>query len=423
MRPTLVQSEVHRPRVPAVVTQIKMPSRTAKAAHHRDGGPLPPHVGSLGVPVAIRRYIAGHRLTEGRSVRVLFDAYWWGKGPGANRTVQREFICAWMRDFPEDEVVLAIRGNAWADPVPEGARRVRTHLWPHAVSNRVELARLTQQTRSDVVICHNYAPMSVRSVVFIHDVMFVEHPEWFTPSERLYFAPMLRWARSAMAVATSTQTEADRVMRVAPRLRPPVVTGLAIPSALGTQHAEPTVRLEERPYALTVGRLNVRKNLRHLLESAIRSTSIRPDQPLLVVGTTAHSGHNTTLPLSVSRAVESGAIRMVGGVTDGELANLYQHASLVITLSLDEGFGMPAIEAAHFGAPLLASDIPVFRETVGDYACFTAPRNEQQVIADAIDAAWGRRPHLARRESLAERYTWSRAVAELRGRTVSELRR
>ncbi|WP_405218083.1 glycosyltransferase family 4 protein [Agrococcus sp. Ld7] len=350
-------------------------------------------------------------------MRVLFDAYWWQRGPGANRTVQRELLAAWARAFPDDELIVALRRDA--DPVglPDGAALATTRLWPHAVSNRWELPRIASRTGADIIVCHNYTPAAGASIVFIHDVMFLEQPQWFSLSERAYFAPMLPWARRASIVAVSTQTEAARVLRHAPGLRP-VVTGLGIPPGLQGEMRRPAIVPPGAEFAVTVGRLNVRKNLETVMRAAARSTRITPSSPLYVVGGIEHSGRASTVPQSVQPLLRDGSIVVVGPVPDEELAWLYAHAALTISLSLDEGFGMPSVEAASFGSPLLVSDIPVFRETVGGYAAFVSPLDESAAAAQ-LDATWGRRPSDAARERAIADYTWDVAAHRLREATSS----
>ena len=72
-------------------------------------------------------------------------------------------------------------------------------------------------------------------------------------------------------------------------------------------------------------------------------------------------------------------------------------------LALDEGFGLPAVEAAKFGAPVLASDIPVFRETLGSYGTLIAPQDTEAIAAAA------RRMATTRRDSTryVERHSWA----------------
>ncbi|MFI8633272.1 glycosyltransferase family 4 protein [Microbacterium sp. NPDC077663] len=349
----------------------------------------------------------------------MFDAFWWGRGPGANRTVQKEFIRFWADTFPEDELVLALRKDADASDVPAGAEVVRTRLWPHAFANRWELPRLSRASRADVSVVHNYAPRSGRSVVFVHDAMFHDNPEWFSRRERLYFAPMLPWARRASVVTTSTETEARRISRLVPQLAP-IAVGLGVPTALtDAAPRRPAAVPEGSEFAVTVGRLNVRKNLAAVIDGARLAAAVTPQTPLYIVGGSAHSGVSTELPAALRSAVVEGRVVFLGALDDDEVAWLYSRASLVVSLSLDEGFGLPAVEAAGFGAPLLASDIAVFRETVGDYADFVSPTASAHVVASAIDGAWGRRPDAAIRDAVVARYSWRAAVERLREAAVA----
>ncbi|WP_052460930.1 glycosyltransferase family 4 protein [Microbacterium gorillae] len=346
-------------------------------------------------------------------MRILFDGFWWADGPAANRTVQREFVLAWHAAFPDDEIVLAVRRDDHS-PVPPSVEVVRTRLWPQAVANLVELPVLARRARADVVVAHNFAPLLGRSVSFIHDAMFVDHPAWFTRFERTYFAAMLPSARRAAVVATSTRTEADRITRLAPRLAPITVTGLAVPPALAEAVPARPIDLDVDGFALTVGRLNVRKNLERLIEGAGEAQRITARTPLLVVGSSEHSGVSGTLPPAIDALRDSGRVRFLGRLSDAELAWLYAHADLTVSLTRDEGFGMTPIEAAHFGSPLLVSDIPVHHETVGDYARFVDPDAPAGEIGAAIDASWGARPAETASAAVRARWTWDRAVRALR---------
>lgn len=86
-----------------------------------------------------------------------------------------------------------------------------------------------------------------------------------------------------------------------------------------------------------------------------------------------HPGSMEYYPGSKSR------IHFYDNVSNNDLAYLYQHACVLIQPSLTEGFGLPLLEAAHFGIPILASDIPVFRELIGDHATYFDPNNEDAI--------------------------------------------
>lgn len=67
-------------------------------------------------------------------------------------------------------------------------------------------------------------------------------------------------------------------------------------------------------------------------------------------------------------------------VTDEELSNLYEHAEALVFPSRMEGFGLPALEALAHGCPVIASDIPVFHEILGDIPKYFDPHDEEALV-------------------------------------------
>lgn len=347
-------------------------------------------------------------------MRILFDGFWWVRGPAANRTVMREFVFAWAEMFPEDELALVVpkKHAASATDLPPECTLLTSRLWPQAAINVLELPLLARRWGADVTLAHNFSPAAGRSVTFVHDIMFVEHPEWFSRAEKLYFSLMPRTTRFADVVATSTMTEAGRIARHCRVHRDVRAVGLGIAGAL-TDH--PPVRPEQLKvdrFALVVGRLNVRKNLLTVAEAAAASDQVTPECPLVIVGGGSHDGVTSQLPTGLHEAISAGRIVMLGFTSDPELRWLYENAVVCLSLSLDEGFGLPPIEAAHFGAPLLVSDIPVYRETVtGAGARFVDPLAPAAVTA-ALDEVLSHVPD--RQEWSDARWAWPSAVAGLR---------
>lgn len=354
-------------------------------------------------------------------MRLLFDGFWWAKGPTANRRVMREFIFAWRRAFPRDELIVAVRSEhaATAD-LPDGVRAVTTRLAPQALSNAFELPVLARRLGVDATIAHNYTPLSGRSLVFIHDLLFEEHPEWFSRKERLYFAPMAALARRAAAVTTSSRAEAERIRSLHPSLAPVWPVGLAVsPDLAQAVPSRPAAVDDVDRFVLSVGRLNKRKNLGVAIDGAMRSQAVTPDRPLLVVGSADFSGASADLPSSVREHVESGRLRFLGRITDGELRWVYERADCLVFLSRDEGFGLPPIEARHFGTPVVVSDIPVMREVAGTDARFVAVDEPDQVaraIDDAIRGGRGGAPGTAQVET-----DWDDIAGSLRARLSREI--
>ena len=356
-------------------------------------------------------------------MRILFDGFWWSDGPHSNRQVMRAFVLHWEREFGDDELTVAVRWQHLEEAraeLPARVQLVGTRLWPQGLSTIVELPWLARREKADLCLTHNFTPLFGRSLVFVHDMLFVTAPQWFTRTERLYFSLMPLTARRARVVATSSRHEAARIRQAARLPREVVPVGLAVPS--GLQHAvpEPWPELQGlRGFLLVVGRLNVRKNLALALAAALRSGRVSPEFPVVVVG--ERSGLETQLPDGLREAVGRGSLRFVGFVDDAKLAWLYQQATLFVFLSLDEGFGLPCLEALHFGTPILASDIAVFREILRDQAWYVDPSSEVAVaeaISRALDtlARHGRRA-LQRPEDLG--YAWSASVRRLRAAALA----
>jgi glycosyltransferase involved in cell wall biosynthesis len=324
-------------------------------------------------------------------MRILFDGFWWVRGPVSNRQVMREFILAWEREFPGDELIVAVPGadvGIARGQLPPRVELVGTRLRPQGVSAILELPFLARRLGVDLTLAHNFTPLFGRSAVFVHDLMFVTNPEWFTTKERAYFALMTLTLGRARWVLTSSRSEAARITRVArshPRVSP---VGLGMSRALSAAVASRPPGLDYvQDFLLSVGRLNARKNLGSAIEAAIASGVVSPATPLLIVG--EPGGKSATLAASVAGAVESGAVRFLGFVDDDGLAWLYENARVFLFFSLDEGFGMPTLEAVQFGTPVVASDIAVFREILGSRARYVAPHDVEAgalAIRSAFDA-------------------------------------
>lgn len=308
-------------------------------------------------------------------MKVLFDGFWWHSGPPSGRTVLRETVRAWRREYPDDGLTLAVpkREIAVAD-IPDGVATIGTTMTLHPLVNGIELARMSRGF--DAVVAQNFAPWFGRSAVFIHDALFKSHPQWFTRSERLYLAPIPAMARRATVVLTSSKAEAARIRQQLPKVGPVVPTGLGLATELANaQSEEPAdLGLQRGRFLLSVGRLNIRKNLERTIESSLNSGVVTPDCPLIIVG-----GEDGRAERSVE--APAGSVRFVGHRSNAQLRWLYENCALFLFLSLDEGFGLPPVEAHEFGAPVIVSDIPATRESLEetDGVTFVNPLNSRQL--------------------------------------------
>lgn len=164
-------------------------------------------------------------------------------------------------------------------------------------------------------------------------------------------------------------------------------------------------------YLLYVGQARAHKGLTALLEAYTMSGAARAGVALAFAGRDFAPGeHGADL---VTAALGPAALPL-GEVGDGELALLYTHAEALTHLAEHEGFGFTPVEALAHGTRVIASDIPVLRETLGSHAVFCQSSPAQ--VAHAIDdlLAADDTPLLRRsRQQWAARYRWACHAADV----------
>jgi glycosyltransferase involved in cell wall biosynthesis len=150
--------------------------------------------------------------------------------------------------------------------------------------------------------------------------------------------------------------------------------------------------LQARPTFLMVGTIEPRKGYLQTLQAFDLLWADGVDVNLVIVGKEGW----TPLPDSARRDIpetvrylrahpELGKrLHLLAGISDEYLEAVYATSNCLIAASYDEGFGLPIIEAAHHGLPLLVRDIPVFHEVTADQAFFFADSRQPEVIATAV---------------------------------------
>jgi glycosyltransferase involved in cell wall biosynthesis len=175
--------------------------------------------------------------------------------------------------------------------------------------------------------------------------------------------------------------------------------------------AEAMVRPIERPYFLTVANFETRKNLPFLLE-ALRDLA---GFDWVFAGRPGHGSGDTMNQIRAFAAKAKVGFHFLQELSAAELVNLYRHCEGVVLPSLDEGFGLPALEAATLGRPLVLSNIEPFREIAIDAALYFDPVHGADALRGHLlqlleDSAQGRR--LATQASLrAQLFTWEKTGA------------
>jgi glycosyltransferase involved in cell wall biosynthesis len=315
------------------------------------------------------------------------------------------------------DCVLYGDGSTEFDAIPPAVRRV---VLDHRVTpwwDQVTLPAALRRDGADVFLSPYYkrplaAPCPV--VVTVHDLFFIGYPGRRRP---LYDATMTRLARLYARGADAIVADSEHSRRaIVARLGIDAGRIAVIPVGLGPEFrpAAPSMAQRERyglgpRYALYVGNFLPHKNLPRLLRAWARLTEpLRAAQRLVLAGGDA-ARRPALEALAVSLRLD-GHVGFAGVVDDADLPALYGGAALVVLPSLEEGFGLPALEAMACGAPVVAGRRGALPEVVGDAGLLVEPEDER-ALAAAMARVLG---------SEAERQTLARRGLERAARFTAE---
>ncbi len=249
-----------------------------------------------------------------------------------------------------------------------------------------------------------------RSVATFHD-LFVLTGEYSTLEFRRRFAAQARQAAERsdliIAVSESTAKQVEELLKVErSRLR-------VIPHGVRAREVLAGEVITREPIILFVGAIQKRKNVERLVKAFEQTPA---EWNLVLAGSLGYGA------AAVVRAVEQSGRRadvtFTGYVSDEDLERWYRRASIFAFPSLDEGFGIPVLEAMARGLPVLTSNRSALPEVAGDAALLVNPEETEQIAAglNRLIAEEGLRQELSRRGlERCKVYTWERAANETWG--------
>lgn len=225
----------------------------------------------------------------------------------------------------------------------------------------------------------------VPTVMTLHDVIPLNHPARIPWMPRLYYQHYLpRFARRAnkiIAVSEHVKRDIIDACGVSPEQISVVYNGIRNGFQPLDEAAQSLVRnafSHGKPFFLYTGAIHPRKNVDLLIRAFDQFKSLENnDVQLILVGRFAWQ--TGTVKAAYESANHRDAIHFLGYVPDKDLPGLYSAAIALVNLSADEGFGLPLVEAMACGTPVVASDIPVFREVGGDAVLLVDYHNIEQV--------------------------------------------
>jgi glycosyltransferase involved in cell wall biosynthesis len=257
--------------------------------------------------------------------------------------------------------------------------------------------------------------LRARTVLTVHDLTFVVRPECAEPSLRRYLSGVVpRSVRRADRVLADSKATADDLIRLygAAADRMEVVYAAADERFRPLPNPEAEALLADleipRPFILTVGTLEPRKNISRLVDAFL---SLDLPHHLVVAGTRGW------LYADLLEKLQQPRIIFPERVSDEQLVGLYNLAEFFVFPSLYEGFGLPDLEAMACGTPVASSNAPCLPEVVGEAALCFDPEDTPAMAAAIKRLA--SEPSLRQELSAAgleqaKRFSWHASALQLK---------
>ena len=331
-----------------------------------------------------------------------------------------------------EDVILTLvaRRDDSARFEPMGVPNLRADV-PSSRPGRLafEQVGLPALLRSSGVAVHHgpHYTMPARSpvpcAVTVHDCTFFDHPEWHLRTKAAFFRRAIRRAAlHAGVVVCVSQVTAERLAANCPVRAPVVVAPHGVDHARFTP-AEPhpgadAAALRElglpvdRPCIAFLGTLEPRKGVAPLVAAFDALADSRPDPVLVLAGQTGWGMAETERVLAAARHGER--ILRTGYLPEAAVPALLRQAAVVACPALEEGFGLPALEALACGAPLVTTEGTAMAELAGG-AALLVPPGTVGPLAEALVAALDAGPETDRRTlglAVAAERTWEASVAQ-----------
>jgi glycosyltransferase involved in cell wall biosynthesis len=280
---------------------------------------------------------------------------------------------------------------------------------------------------------YSYFPVFNRAkIVFtVHDVIADHHPELIFPNAKTKFFWKLKQnaaIRQANLIATVSEYSKRQIVEYfkLPESRLRVISEAArplfkvLPADNAFRSALERYGLKEgEKFLLAVGGISPHKNLAALIDAfekicAVQSSEIK----LVLVGDYMDDPFFSAYPALKKQVAErglEGKVVFTGFIPDDDLAFLYNAASLLVFPSLEEGFGLPAIEAMSCGTPVAASRTGSLPEVLGEAGRFFNPRDVDDMARVIQNILGDEATRTAMRESgltRARQFRWQKAATE-----------
>ena len=336
------------------------------------------------------------------------------------------------RQAPEDRFKVVLGHEALANAIPDLPNVEIEYLGPVGLRKRVEFtygqaARLARDWDADLYFsASDWLPPALDCP----GVVALRNPNVFTlgAGESMPWQQKLR-LRILRGIAQLSARVAERVMFVSEDSAEWIGDAIGLPEEKRAvihhgidvsqwQDEPPETSLHSRPFILSVSSVYPYKNYVRLIEAYTQMARRNPDVPdLVIIGDNQDEATMNAMYRARDAAGDFAEwIHILGEVPYAEIREYYREACMFVFPSYLETFGHPLLEAMAANVPLVAADIPVFREIAEDAAVYADPFSIEslaQAMETVLTSETGRRTLVKRGRDRLEHFTWTRSASAL----------
>ncbi|MEM6432140.1 MAG: glycosyltransferase family 1 protein [Deinococcota bacterium] len=315
-------------------------------------------------------------------------------------------------------------GQPLQTPAPgqlEPVGQIGGHAWEQAELGPNMLYQAVKHTPAPLLWSPcNVGPLAVRrQIVTIHDLVSMLHPEWVSRAFHLYYKTLLPLlAKRVQHIVTISQHSRETILET---LGVPESKVTVIPNGIGAQFqrvdATAIDSVRERyklpdSFVLSLGSLEPRKNLMGLINAWLqlpKATRL----PLVIAGGLGERGVFGDFNTDV---LDKAGVQRLGYVDDADLPALLSAARLFAYPSLEEGFGLPPLEALACGTQVVTSNTSAMAENCQGEAILVDPTDKTSIAEGIETALAGDEPldaRLERAERIRTRFNWQTGAEAL----------
>ncbi|HYK18624.1 MAG TPA: glycosyltransferase family 1 protein [Bryobacteraceae bacterium] len=357
-------------------------------------------------------------------MRFSVDAHAIGQHLTGNETYIRNILRCFAALDQQAEFVTYVSRRHAQDALPGRFQEHSVSVNPF-VRLGFDIPRRLRQDRPDLLHVQYTAPVFCNTpiVVSVHDVSFLEHPEYFTRFRALQLRCTVRRTVKAAARVLTVTEFSKRSIQAAYGLDEERIT--VLPNGVSSDFRPVSRELAQRsvksslsltaPFILTVGDLQPRKNHLGLIRAFEQLIKAHPQLPhhLVIVG--KETWHSAAVRAAARKSDAASRIHFTGFVGDEQLRQLYGACDLFVYPSFYEGFGLPILEAMASARAVACSNTSGMPEVADSAALLFDPHSAEQLVLAMRDLLLD--PELRMRmERLgtqrAAMFSWERTAAK-----------